>query len=76
MPTDKAMAHQRQIDARAKFFTVQQLAERWCCSASSVRNIPFDRLPYTAIGRGAKREHRRYDPADVERYEHRRAAAA
>lgn len=64
----KAEAHQRRLDAEATFYTVGQLAALLGCAPGSVRAIPFARLPYTTIGRGAKRHHRRYDPRDVEAY--------
>lgn len=68
----RAAAHQRQLDAQTRFFKPAQLAARWGCAVSSVLGIPFDALPYTVIGEGARRLHRRYDPADVAQYEHAR----
>jgi hypothetical protein len=74
---ERARAHQRELAARATFLTVQDLAARWGCADSTVRAVPFARLPYAVIGRGGRREHRRYDPALVEAYERdpRRGAA-
>jgi hypothetical protein len=64
----KAEAHQRRLDAESTFYTVQELAALLGCAPASVRAIPFARLPWTTIGRGARRQHRRYDPRDVEAY--------
>jgi hypothetical protein len=36
---------------------------------SSVLAIPRERLPYTTIGAGTKRPHRRYNPTHVLAYE-------
>ena len=66
---ERARAHERTLDVSMRFLTVQQLAERWGVAETTVRAIPFDALPWTPAGRGAKRHHRRYDPADVLAYE-------
>jgi hypothetical protein len=72
----KARAHQQRLDAEARFLSVQDLAARWGVCDATVRAIPADRLPYTAVGGGTRRTHRRYNPADVARYEHGQGAAA
>jgi hypothetical protein len=59
------------LDPRA-YYTVRQLAERWQLSATYVRTIPRDELPYLEFGRGLKLHRRRYPHAAVEAYEVRR----
>lgn len=65
----KAAAHSRALDAKFRFLTVQDLAARWGCSESTVRDIPLTALPYTTVGRGKIRPHRRYNPEHVAAHE-------
>ncbi|HEY9225217.1 MAG TPA: hypothetical protein VIP11_01135 [Gemmatimonadaceae bacterium] len=65
----RAQRHQDEIDRDVVFFTIADLAKRWRCVKSTVREIPFDQLPWKNLGRGLIRESRRYHRADVEAYE-------
>lgn len=69
-----ADAEQQRLDTEATWMTTTDLARRWRCSDSTVRDIPVAELPYLTIGTGLKKPHRRYARADVERYERRRYA--
>lgn len=64
-----AQQHQDELDRDLRFLTIAALARRWGMSKTSVRDIPFEDLPWRNLGRGLVRERRRYDPADVDRYE-------
>lgn len=70
----RAQRHQDELDRDTRFFTVQDLATRWDCSASTVRSIAKTTLPYLNLGQGLVRELRRYRPDDVEAYEAQRMA--
>lgn len=72
----RAAAHNAELTARATFWHARDLAARWDCSVSSVLAIARERLPYTTIGRGTKRPHRRYKPSDVLAYEAGQESAA
>lgn len=61
----QAQAHARQLEA-VLWLSVTDLAARWGVSASTVRAIARDDLPYLTLGKSAVR---RYDPRDVETYE-------
>lgn len=65
----RAEAHETDLDVGSVFLTPQQLAERWHCSASTVKTIPRDELPFLEIGTGRKYRRRRYRPQDVAAYE-------
>lgn len=65
----RAEQHGNELDRDTRFFTVADLAKRWCCSTTSVRDIPAGDLPYLNLGRGLHRELRRYRPSDVYAYE-------
>ena len=69
---DQAREHTRQL-AAVNFATVQILAARWGVDEDTVRAIPREELPYLAFG---KSNRRRYDPADVARYESTHKVAA
>lgn len=82
MPDDatikaRAREHQRAL-TETRFLSVRELAARWHVGETLVRDIPAADLPYLEFGNGTQKRRRRFDPADVERYErqHRRAAAA
>jgi hypothetical protein len=68
----RAREHQEEIDLTTRFLSPKTLAERWGMSATTVLAIPADELPYTPIGRGRLKQHRRYAPVDVASYETRR----
>jgi hypothetical protein len=68
---ERARAHQSEIDLASSWFTVNKLAERWDISASTVRDIPRDELPFKEFGKGRKLKRRRYHPDDVVAYENR-----
>lgn len=70
----RAQRHQDAIDRDTRFFTVAQLAARWGVAKNTVRAIPAAALPYTNLGQGTRREHRRYHPDDVIAYEAETAA--
>jgi hypothetical protein len=66
----RARAARHQVDATERTrASVQQLADHWGVSPSTVRDIPFGELPYLEFGRGAKFRRRRYRWEDVEAYE-------
>jgi hypothetical protein len=65
----RAARHQDELDRDVVFFSVADLATRWRCSKATVRAIPIADLPWKNLGRGIKREMRRYHKADVEAYE-------
>lgn len=65
----RAQRHQDEIDRDVVFFTIADLAKRWRCAKATVRAFPFDRLPWTNMGHGLKRECRRYRKVDVEAFE-------
>jgi hypothetical protein len=66
---ERAQRHQDELDRDVKFFTIADLAKRWRCAKSTVRDIPFDDLPWKNLGRGLQREARRYHPQDVVAFE-------
>ena len=66
---DSVEAHQQELLVRSSFLTVRELAQRWRVSETTIRDIPYDRLPYFQVGSGGRRIHRRYDPALVVAYE-------
>ena len=68
---DSVEAHQQDIEVRAFYLTVREVAERWRVSENTVRDIPFDELPYFQVGRGKRKIHRRYRPSDLEEFERR-----
>ncbi len=68
---DSVEAHALELEARIRFVTVADLAERWQCSETAVRDISYSELPYLNIGKGGRRVHRRYDPRVVEAFERR-----
>ncbi|MDB4892198.1 MAG: hypothetical protein JWL61_4053 [Gemmatimonadetes bacterium] len=72
----RAMRHEADVNRGTAFFTVADLAARWTCSATTVRAIPVDALPYINVGQGLTKVIRRYRLADVEAYEERRLAKA
>lgn len=82
MPADRdlsairadAAREQQRLDAESSWLTTTELATRWKCSDTTIRDIPVTDLPYLTIGTGLKKPHRRYARADVERYERRRYA--
>lgn len=65
----RAEQHERELDRDTEFYTVADLAKRWHCSATSVRDVAKTELPYLNLGRGLVRELRRYRPSDVYAYE-------
>lgn len=65
----RSEAHQELLDMKVSYLTVGDLAKRWRCSESSVRNIPRTELPYKNVGTGLVRERRRYHPDDVYAYD-------
>jgi hypothetical protein len=65
----RAAEHETDLDRDVRYLTAAQLAERWSCHASTVRDIPRDELPYLEIGGGRAKHHRRYRPSDVAAYE-------
>lgn len=65
----RARQHQAEIDLSIVYLEVSDLARRFGCAPSTVRDIPRDRLPYMELGRGRKLKRRRYHPADVIAYE-------
>jgi hypothetical protein len=67
----KARAHQRDLTERQRA-SVRQLATLWGVSLSTVRNIPYDELPYLEFGSGARFKRRRYRWEDVAGYEARK----
>lgn len=77
MPDDRTLdeiraesaAHQRELDARRLYLTIKDVAARLSCSPSTVRDIPFDELPFLELGRGAKHKTRRFHPDHVAAYE-------
>lgn len=73
---DKARAHQHALDVAMRYWTVSLLAKRWDVSASTVRGIPRDELPYMEMGQGRHLKRRRYAPADVLAYETAKRSAA
>ena len=64
----EAAKHQAELEAM-RWLTVDKLARRWGVAPKTVRKIPRESLPYMTVGGGEAREHRRYNPADVETYE-------
>lgn len=66
---ERAEQHQRDLDQQRTSLVPDDLAKRWSLSVSTVKDIPFDRLPYLRFGKGGKR--RRYRLADVESFERR-----
>jgi hypothetical protein len=66
---ERARAHQAEINAAVVFFTPQELAVRWHCSVSTIRDIPREDLPYIVFGRGTKLKRRRYHPDHVRAYD-------
>lgn len=52
----------------AEIMSVDMVAEALGASESTVEAIPRAQLPYTSIGRGAVRQHRRYRGDDVRAY--------
>ena len=68
---DSVEAHHQEIVMRSTFLTVAEVAERWRVSETTVRDIPYDELPYFQVGRGKRKIHRRYRPSDLEEFERR-----
>ena len=68
---EAAARHQLELE-EPQFATVAQLARRWQVSQTTVRDVPFDELPFKEFGRGLKLRRRRYRWADVHAYEARR----
>jgi hypothetical protein len=66
---EQARAFNRELEAKASWITVSQLAQRWGVCHSTVRDIPRDQLPFIEFGTGARYRRRRYDPADVQAFE-------
>ncbi len=66
---ERARAHQSEIDLETRFLTPQLLAKRWSISVTTVKDIPFEELPYTEFGQGLKLKRRRYHPDAVLLYE-------
>lgn len=66
---ERAQRHQEELDRDTRFFSVGALAARWGVSKGTVRAIPRGELFYKNMGRGLKRELRRYAPDDVYAYE-------
>lgn len=66
--------HEAQLRA-ARWYTPRQLAERWNCSVGLIYGLPRTDLPYTQLGTGARRLHRRYNPEDVQAFERRGGVA-
>lgn len=68
--TIRARAHEHQQELESlRWFTPQRLSARWDVAETTVRDIPFEELPYREFGKGEKRKRRRYRPADVEAFE-------
>lgn len=65
----RADAHESDLDMGTTMLTPAQLAERWACHVSTIRDIPRDELPYLELGSGRTRHYRRYHPRDVAAYE-------
>ncbi|TFF20782.1 DNA-binding protein [Jiella endophytica] len=56
-------------DAHCDLLKPSEAARRLAICEDHLRELTNDGLiPYVNVGRGRKREHRRYDPADVEAY--------
>jgi hypothetical protein len=66
----RAREHERELEAKAQWLSVQDLMARWGVSYTTVTSIARDKLPFLDLGRGSH-VLRRYDPKDVEEYERR-----
>lgn len=64
----RAAEHEEEIES-LRWLRASQLADRWGISETTVREIPFDELPYREFGKGQKLKRRRYRPDDVAAYE-------
>jgi transposase len=65
----RAAAHERELDAKRFYLSTNEVAARLGVSASTVRDIPFDDLPFLELGNGAKHKTRRFHPDDLAAYE-------
>lgn len=65
MYRERARAHAAEIDLSVRYVTVNDIAKMFGVSASTIRDIPRDQLPYKEFGSGVKLKRRRYHPLDV-----------
>lgn len=73
---ERASAHQAELNRDVEFFKPAELVKRWRMSATTLRGVPYDELPYMEYGHGLKLKRRSYSPEAVYAYESRRPKSA